>query len=233
MKARDIMSTNLAVVPPETPVAAVAELLAERGISGVPVVDEDGAPLGIVTESDLIQRLAERPRGTLEWFLGMFGDSTPQIVRFEKAHGKTARDVMTAPLHAVSEETPVAEIARLMDTNRVRRVPVVKEGRLVGIVSRADLLRALLRPPPTPAAAPSTTDDRSILRAVIAAMREQPWTDTFWVYPNVEQGVVTLYGYARSQTMREGLRLLVQEIPGVRSVVDRMEDMPLIIRALS
>jgi CBS domain-containing protein len=232
MNARNLMSSNLIVVPPEMPVGAIAELLASRGISAVPVVDDSGSPVGIVTEGDLIHRLAEKPRGPLRWFLDLFGNTKPMIEQFEKAHGKTARDVMTRDLHSVSEEASAEEIAHLMEAHRIRRVPVVKDGKLVGIVSRADLLRAVLRTvkaaPPTPAAG----DDRAILRAVIAAMRDQPWTDTFWVYPNVTDGVVTLYGFARSQTMREGLRVLVEEIPGVKSVVDSMEDMPLILRAM-
>ena len=231
MNARDLMSTNLAVVPPEMPVAAVAELLAARGISAVPVVDASGAPVGIVTEGDLIRRLAEQPRGPLEWFLDLFGDTKPMIARYAKAHGKTARDVMSKEMVTVGEAAPVEEIARLMEANGIRRVPVVKDGKLVGLVSRADLLRAVLRQPDT-AVAQGAGDDRAVLRAVIEAMREQPWTDSFWVYPNVTGGVVTLYGYARSQTMREGLRVLVQDVPGVKGVVDSMEDMPFIARVM-
>ena len=231
MIARDLMSTNLVVVPPEMPVAAIAELLAARGISAAPVVDEAGAPVGIVTEGDLIRRLAEQPRGPLRWFLDLFRSSGPMIAQFAKARGKTARNVMSKPLHAVGEAASAGEVARLMEAHAIRRVPVVKDGRLVGIVSRADLLRAVLRAPQR-AAAPGG-DDRALLRAVIAAMREQPWVDTFWVYPDVADGVVTLHGYARSEAMREGLRLLVQEIPGVKEVVDSMEDMPLIIRAMA
>ena len=232
MNARELMSTNTVVVPPEMPVGAVAELLAARGISAVPVVDETGAPIGIVTEGDLIRRLAEQAPGPTRWFLGIFGNTTSRIERFAKAHGKTARDVMSRALQTVGEDASAEAIARLMETHGIRRVPVVRDGKLLGLVSRADLLRAVLRRPETsPAAAPG--DDGAILRAVIAAMRAQPWTDTFWVYPDVAGGMVTLHGYARSQTMREGLRLLVQDIPGVTAVVDNMQDMPLIVRAMS
>jgi CBS domain-containing protein len=88
------------------PVAAVAELLAARGISAAPVVDEGGRPLGIVTEGDLIRRLAEQPRGPLTWFLDLFRDATPLARRFAKAQGRTAADVMTRELVAVGEEAP-------------------------------------------------------------------------------------------------------------------------------
>jgi CBS domain-containing protein len=229
MQARDLMSTNLVVVPPETPVAAVAELLASRGISAVPVVGTDGKPLGIVTEGDLIRRLADKPPGPLTWFLDLFRNPTPLARRYAKAHGATAREVMSAELVAVEEATPVDEVAQLMEKHAIRRVPVLREGRMVGLVSRADLLRALLRPQQAPE---TLKDDAEILRAVIAQMRAQPWTDTFWVYPHVEQGVVTLYGYARSDSMRDGLRVLAGDVPGVRSVQDKMEPMPLILRAM-
>jgi CBS domain-containing protein len=229
MQARDLMSTNLVVVPPETPVGAVAELLASRGISAVPVLDTGSKPLGIVTEGDLIRRLADQPPGAVGWFLNLFRNPEPLVRRFAKAHGATARDVMSTNLVSVDEDATAEQIAQLMEKHGVRRVPVLREGRMVGLVSRADLLRAVLRPQ---APAASLQDDREILRAVIAAMHEQPWTDTFWVYPDVQQGVVKLHGFARSDMMREGLRVLVQGIPGVKAVEDHMDPMPLVVRAM-
>jgi CBS domain-containing protein len=222
------MSTNLVVVPPETPVTAVAELLAARGISAVPVVDAEGKPVGIVTEGDLIRRLAERPRGPFTWFLDSFRSSAPQAQGFTKAHGKTAREVMSKELISVAEDATAEQVAQLMEKHAIRRVPVVRDGKMIGLVSRADLLRAILR---TPQAAPATKDDSGIRHAVMAAIREQPWTDTFWTYPHVEDAKVTLYGYARSDAMREGLKVLMREIPGVTSVEDCMKPMPLILRS--
>ncbi len=228
MQARELMSSNLVVVPPEMPVVAVAELMAARGVSGVPVVDAEGRPLGIVTEGDMIRRLADQPPGPLGWFLGLFKEAEPMIRRYAKAHGKTARDVMTPNLVTVEESAPVEEIARLMEQHAIRRVLVLREDRLAGLVSRADLLRAVLRP----AAAPDTKpqNDREILRAVIKAMREQPWTDTFWVFPDVHDGVVTFYGFARSEVMREGLKVLAGGLPGVRGVEDKLTPMPVYLR---
>jgi CBS domain-containing protein len=231
MQARDLMSSNLAVVAPETPVDAIVELLASRGISAVPVIDAEGKAVGLVTEGDLIRRLAEAPRGPLGWFLDMFRDPRPLIARFAKAHGKTAQDVMSPGLISVAEGDTAEHIAQLMEKHNIRRVLVLQDGRLVGLVSRADLLRAVLRPKQAEPAVAGQQDDRSILRGVIAAMREQPWTDTFWVYPQVEGGVVTLYGYARSDALRKGLTLLAQEVPGVQQVEDRMDPMPLLLRA--
>ena len=227
MKARELMSTNLVVVPPETPVTAVASLLASRGISAVPVVDGSGAPVGIVTDGDLIRRLADEKPGPVAWFFGLFKDSAKLADRFAKAHGKTARDVMTADLAAVGGDAGAEEIARLMEKGGIRRVPVVEDGKLVGIVSRADLLRAVLAPREERAA---LEDDAAILRAVLAAMRQQPWVDTFWVFPDVREGVVTFYGFHRSEAVRRGLKALAEEVPGVARVEDETEPMPTLAR---
>ena len=104
MNARELMSTNLVVVPPETPVIALAELLAARGISAAPVMGADGAPLGIVTEGDLIRRLADEKPSGAQWLLGSFRGSARQADRFVKTHGKTARDVMTTDLATATED---------------------------------------------------------------------------------------------------------------------------------
>jgi len=229
MKARDLMTTSLVVVPPETPVAGLAELLASRGISAVPVTNAEGKPLGLVTEGDLIRRLAEEKRGPLGWFLALFGDRQRLADRFAKAHGAKAEDVMTRELVTVDEEANADDIARLMEKHQIRRVPVVQNGKLVGIVSRADLLRAILAP-----AAPAVTGDTSdaaVLRKVAAALREQPWVDSFYIFPSVKDGVVSLYGFHRSEEAQRALKVLAQEVPGVKSVEDKTEPMPFFLRA--
>ncbi|MCB4823786.1 CBS domain-containing protein [Roseicella aerolata] len=229
MKARDLMTTSLVVVPPETPVAGLAQLLASRGISAVPVADPEGKLLGLVTEGDLIRRLAEEKRGPLGWFLGLFADSRKLADRFAKAHGARAEDVMTRDLVTVTEETGIDGIARLMERHQIRRVPVLREGKLVGIVSRADLLRAVLAPPAAPAA--EETTDAALLRKVIAAMREQPWVDTFHVFPTVQDGVVSFYGFHRSPEVRRALVVLAQAVPGVKAVEDRTRPLLFLLRA--
>jgi CBS domain-containing protein len=228
MKSKDLMTTNPVVIAPDTPVAAIAELLAARGISAVPVVDAEGVPQGIVTEGDLIRRLADRPPGPLSWFLQLFESSEPLVERFAKAHGKTAADVMSKDLVTVSETETAERIAQLMEQHHIRRVLVVKGNHLVGIVSRADLLRAILRGKATEQEA---HDDHGIQVALVKAMRAQPWVDTYWVYPSVKGGMVTFHGFARNDTMRQGLAIMAREIPGVVGVKDKMDPMPLILRA--
>lgn len=227
MQARDLMSADPVVVPPDTPVAALADLLATRGISAVPVVDSSGTAVGIVTEGDLIRRLAREERGPLGWFFGLFRDPSRLADRFAKARGATARDVMTPDPVTVGEDARAEEIARLLERHRIRRVPVARDGRLVGIVSRADLLRVAVAPPAP--AGPAGTD-AALRHAVLAAMREQPWADTYWTHITVRDGAVGVYGYVRSDAVRRGLRVLIEGVPGVARVEDHTQPMPTLLR---
>ena len=224
MQARDLMTTSLVVIPPDMPVGAVATLLASRGISAVPVTAADGTLQGLVTEGDLIHRLAETKRGPLGWFLALFGDREKLAARYVKAHGMRAADVMTRDLVTVPEEASAEQIAQLMEQHHIRRVPVLREGKLVGLVSRADLLRAALQPLPTTLESAGT--DAAILRRLRAALRDQPWADSFYLHPDVTQGRVIFYGFHRSAEAQRALEVLAQSIPGVRAVEDRSTPMP-------
>lgn len=222
LTARDLMTPDVVTVPPETPVLAVARLLSERGISAVPVLDAQGQLRGIVTEADLIRRLAgeaDRPAG---WLRAIFADPVAQADRYARTHGVTAADVMTESVVTVAEAATAAEIAHLMEDKGIRRVLVVQGGRLRGLVSRADLLRALVAPPQ----AASGLSDERIRVAVLAAMRREPWADTFYTMVEVAEGVVTFHGFMRTEAVKRGLRVLAENIPGVTRVVDETQPMP-------
>ncbi len=227
MRAADVMTTRLLTLPPDLPVGTAARMLAERGVSGAPVVDPDGRLLGILTEGDLIRRLAavtDKPRS---WFLGLFGSASAQAEHFARSHGRRVRDVMTVETASVTEDAPVEEIAALFETRGIRRVPVLRDGRLVGIVSRADLLKVSLEPPPLPEAAP----DAAIRRTLAAAMKDQPWVDAYFVFPEVKDGVVTLHGFCRSEEVKRALRVLAEGIPGVREVKVETDPTPPLLAA--
>jgi CBS domain-containing protein len=160
MKAAEIMTREVLTVGPDTSVGEIATLLLDNAITGVPVIDDSGHVVGVVSESDLIGRpLAESRRA---WWLRLFAERAVTLEEIAAARQLKARDVMTKPAVTVGEETPLAILATLMRRRRINRVPVLKEGRLVGIVSRADLLYAFTRarelglaevnflPPPTP-----------------------------------------------------------------------------------
>lgn len=225
MRAKDIMTRDVVTVPPETPLSALAQLLSDRGISAVPVVEPDGQLAGIVTEADLIRRLAAvlQPKGG--WLSGMLFRSSAMADDYARLHGRTAGDMMTTKLVTAQEGNTVEQAAKLMEEHHIKRLPVLRDGRLVGVISRADLLRAVLVPPETLQA---DAPDARIREAVMVAMREQPWADTLFTWPEVREGVVTFYGFCRSPEVQRGLRLLAEGLPGVKRVVIKTEEPPVI-----
>ncbi|WP_232475030.1 CBS domain-containing protein [Neoroseomonas rubea] len=223
--ARDLMTPDVVTVPPTTPVMAMARLLADRGISAVPVVDAAGKVLGIVTEADLIRRLAGEEDRPSSWFGALFADPASQAERYARTHGVTAHDLMTEKVVSVAPDTSAAHIAHMMEEQKIRRVVVVEGEKLKGIVSRADLLRALVAPPHVEA----ELSDERIRRAVMAAMKKEPWTDTFYTMVEVKDGAVTFHGFRRSDTVQKALRVLAENVPGVKSVHDDTQPMPVFI----
>lgn len=155
MQARDVMTAKVVSVAPDTPVSAVARLLLDHGISAVPVLDPDGTPLGIVSEGDLVGRDEAERLARRDWWLALITGAQPldQTLQARLQDLKrTARDVMSAPVLTVTEQTDLGEVAHLLALHRIKRVPVLRDGRVVGIVSRADLLRAFAAATPRPAA---------------------------------------------------------------------------------
>lgn len=215
MRAGEVMTTGLLTLPPDAPLHAVARLLAERGVSGAPVVDEEGRLLGMLTEGDLIRRLAAKEDSPTTWIAGLLAPAASQAARFAKAHGRRARDVMTRDLVTVTVDTPIEQVAQLMEARGIRRVPVVRDGVLVGIVARGDLVRALCEPEATPA---SEASDARIRHALARAMGEQPWIDRWFLMADVREGIVTFHGFCRSAEVRNGLRVLAEGIDGVQEV---------------
>jgi len=222
LRARDLMTTEVVTVPPGTPCIAMARLLSERGISAVPVVDPEGKVLGVVTEADLIRRLAGEDDKPHSWLGSIFSSQAADAERYARTHGVTAADIMTDEPIAVDPDTLASTVAHLMEEKGIRRVLVTQEGRLKGLVSRADLLRALAAPPVEPGEQP----DERIRKAVIAAMRNEPWADTFYTMVDVKDGVVEYHGFSRSAAVQRGLRVLAENVPGVKGVVDSTQPMP-------
>lgn len=215
MRAADVMSTGVLTLPPDMPVGLVARTLAERGISGAPVVDAEGRLLGMLTEGDLIRRLAATAEKPRSWLFNLFASAPALATNYARTHGRRARDVMTTAVETVTPETPVAEVAAMLERLGVRRLPVLRDGRLAGIVSRIDLVKALLDPPETRVA---DAPDAAIRAALVQALREQPWVDSYFIFPEVQGGVVTLHGFCRSEAVKRALRVLAEGIPGVREV---------------
>jgi CBS domain-containing protein len=146
MNARDVMTKPVVSVRPDMSTREIARLLLDKGISAVPVVDNNGAPIGMVTEGDLIRR-DEAREARREWWLQALAEGeriAPELLAWLDTQNRTARAFMSTPVITVSEETQLRDIARLLVAHRIKRVPVVRDNRVVGIVAREDLLRALL-----------------------------------------------------------------------------------------
>lgn len=229
MKASDIMSSPVITVGPQTPVAEIAALLLEHRISGVPVV-EDGRLVGLVSEGDLLHRHeigTDRTTPGGSWWLRLFSAdrSTSEYV---KSHARHARDVMTRDVVSVAPDTPVTEVATLLETRGIKRVPVVDGERLVGIVSRSNLVQALAAAGFSAAAAAPEGDD-AIRRQLLAELERQPWWRSALSNVMVTGGVVHYWGAIDTEEQRAAARVAAENVPGVRGIEDhryRMSDIP-------
>jgi CBS domain-containing protein len=214
------MVSPVVTVDPQTSVARIARILCERRISGVPVV-AGGRLVGMVTEADLLRRheigTDNGPPGE-SWWMRLLRDaeSPSQYVR---THAVRARDIMSRDVVSVPHDALLATVASLLERRDVRRVPVVRGGRLVGIVSRSDLVRALaLRPPAAPLA--GARDDAMLQDALVAELLRQPWWSATYSSAAVHGGVVHFYGLIGTDAERHAARVAAENVLGERPVVD-------------
>jgi CBS domain-containing protein len=230
MRARDVMTTAVATVGEDTPVEEVARVLLERRVSGVPVVDADGALIGIVSEGDLMRRAQSEAARPSSWWLRLIA-VPDEATAYLHAHGRVAGDVMTRRVFHVDEDTPLAEIVDLLERKRIKRVPVVRDGRVVGIVSRANLLHGLATT--TPAAVPAASaDDRSLRDRILAEMTEQADVDPLFLNVTVSDGAAHLWGLVNSDSEKRAARLVAENTPGIRAVHDHLDIVPPHLRGM-
>jgi CBS domain-containing protein len=230
MHAMDIMTTNVITVRPETSVQELAMLLAERGISGVPVVDADNRLVGIVSEGDLLHRAETGTARRIQhrrshWLDALAGDPDPAR-DYIKSHGRKVSDIMTRDVVSVSETTELSEVADLLESNRIKRVPVLRDGKLCGIVSRANLVRALAA---APRPATGEADDRTIRNNILAELDGHRWANVFAADIVVRDHVVHVWlGDDQPEEERRAIRVAAENIPGVRGVEQHLVPAPLV-----
>ena len=233
MRAMDVMTANVITVDPSTSVQAVAKLLSEQAISGVPVVDAAGRLVGIVSEGDLLHRVEtgterrpEAPSGRRRssWWLSTVGSPQELARDYLKSYGRTAEDVMTREVISVTETTGLADIAMLLETKRIKRVPVLRDDKLVGIVSRANLVRALAATS-SDATIDTEDDDRAVRAKLLAELMKQEWFLAkewlkIWAADIiVRDGVVHFwFSVDHSEDERRAARVLAGSVAGVRRV---------------
>lgn len=216
MHASEIMTRKVITVRPTTTVSSVVELMIRHRISGLPVIDDAQRVIGIVSEGDLLHRIENgtEQRAT-PWLQRLFLPRTnPED--FIKSHGRHVHEIMTPRPVTVDENMPLSRIAQLLDKHHIRRVPVTREERLCGIITRANLLRGFaLHPNSAPA---TETSDSRIREIIVHALRERFGISELSSNVVVSAGEVELWGLAETGRQAQAAGILASEVPGVTVV---------------
>ena len=232
MYAKDVMTTGVITVTPETTVQELAKTLSEKAISGAPVVDAAGRLVGVVTEGDLMHRAETGTERKVarrrSWWLDSLAADEEAARYYVKAHARTVNDIMSRQVVSVGEDTDLAEIANLLMTRHIKRVPVVRDGKVVGIVSRANLVRALATTTTAPVIV-ADSDDRTIREKLLAELSRQQWADMWPEDIMVRDRVVHIWiSDDQPEAERQALRIAAENIPGVQRVEEHVVPAPVI-----
>jgi CBS domain-containing protein len=216
MIAKDIMTRAVRVIGPGDDVRTAARIMADSEVSALPVVDDAQRVLGMVSEGDLMRRKELRTTRRRSWWLDLLTSPETLADEYTKSHSLKIHDVMTRPAICVAETTPVGDIVSTLEQHRIKRVPVLKSGHIVGIVSRADVLRAFAAQDQTSQA---DTSDHAIRQTFLQRFKSQVWApSSTGISVSVQNGVVTLNGVAPSDEQQRALGVMAQTIPGVAEV---------------
>ena len=219
MQARDVMVSPVITVKQSCTVREVAKIFIEQRISGVPVVDDQGKLVGIVGEGDLMHRSEADTERKRSWWLHALTPDETLAADYVKAHACRVADVMTRHVITAAPDTPLREIAALLEKNSVKRVPIMENGHLVGIVSRANLVQAVASTGKGMQASPS---DTAIRDKLLAHLKTQPWAHTNLLNITVTDGIVDLWGLTSSDAERKAIRVAAECAPGVHAVNDHL-----------
>jgi CBS domain-containing protein len=211
MKVRELMTRRVLTIGPETPIKDVAKILVENRISGLPVCDIEGHVLGVISEGDILYKEHDPVKGARGGPLAWLSSDSPRYTEYMKSRALAARAAMTAPAITIAPYESVSEAARIMASRGVNRLPVVKSGKLVGIVTRADLVRAFVR------------TDEEVAREIEDDVLERTlWLDRGTVDVDVVRGAVQLAGTVPKRSDAMLLERLVAKVPGVVDVDSRV-----------
>jgi CBS domain-containing protein len=218
MQARDVMTLQVYVVKADAPIMDAVRLMLQNRISGLPVVGSNGELVGIVTEGDFLRRgeigTQRRRSRWLEFLIG------PGRLADEYVHacGRRVEEVMTRDPITITEDTPLTEVVELMERHRIKRLPVMRQGKIVGIVSRANIMHAMVslaRNAESPA-----KSDAAIRDQILAECQKQAWGPTANVV--AQGGVVELWGMITDERERQAIIVAAENVPGVKAVHDHL-----------
>lgn len=216
MKVEEIMTRDVITVSPNASIHAAARLMVDHGVSGLPVVDDSGNVVGILSEGDLILR--QKPRERLPWWRGFFAEGERLARDYQKAVGTTVAEVMTRSVVCVNPDLPIESAALIIDQRRIRRLPVVVAGQLVGIVSRGDLIKALAT---APSGARTALPDAQLVREMKDRLAREPWASR-GILIQAKDGVLSLTGLVATETEKSALETMARAIEGCKGVDNQL-----------
>lgn len=220
MRVESVMTTPVINVGPSTSIGEAAKLMLAHRISGLPVVDGGGRLVGVVSEGDLLRRSELGTERKRPWWLEFFVSPGRIAEEYAHTHGRKVEEVMSVDVATARRDASLDDIIGLMSRRRIKRLPVMEDGRLIGIVTRSDILRALALTLPS-AGTHQAVDDEQIRKAVMAELARQNWGGPF-IRVNVKKGEVELAGSILDERERMAARVAAENVPGVKSVSDQL-----------
>jgi len=220
MKARDVMTRDVIAVCPDTSVRDIATLMVEKHISGVPVLTDNGKLIGMVSQSDLLHRAEVGTERKHKWWFRIFADSRALAREYAKTHGLKAHDIMSRYVVSVRDDAELRDVADILDKRRIKRVPVVREDRMVGIITRGDLVRVLSQVQVSTAA--NRIGNAALHKKLYDRIQSQAWINDNYISLAVDDGVVEIGGFVETADQHAALRVLIEETAGVNRVDDKV-----------
>ncbi len=220
MKAEDVMTRDVIAIAPDATVLQAARLMLQHHISGLPVVDKSGKLVGVLSEGDFLRRRETRTEHKRSRWLEFLMGPGRIAAEYSHSHGSKVSEVMTTEVQTVADETPLEEIVELMERKRIKRVPVLCGEQLVGIVTRSNLMHAMVSM--ARVVQPAAKDDGTIRETLLAEMQKADWAPVAMTNVVVHDGVVELWGTIVDERQREALKVAAENIPGVKAVNDHL-----------
>jgi CBS domain-containing protein len=227
MQVRDVMVSPVITVTRSATVQNVAKILLENRISAVPVIDDAGKVIGIVTEGDLIRRAEAGTERRDSWWVRFLAGEAAIAADYVKSHARRVEDIMTTDVATATPEMPLHEIATLLEERGIKRVPVVNEhGNLIGIISRANLIQLIASTRPK---LEMSLPDSTIRDKLLDDLKKRSWAHPHRLNVAVINGTVDLWGFVESDTERKAIRVAAENVPGVVSVNDHLLIDPILV----
>jgi CBS domain-containing protein len=220
MRAEDVMTREVIAIDPNATVLEAARVMLQHHISGLPVIDKEGKLVGVLSEGDFLRRRETKTeRRRSRWLEFLMGPGRI-AAEYSHTHGSKVSEVMTTDVQSVNETASLEDVVELMERKRIKRVPVLCGDQVVGIITRSNLMHAMVSM--ARATTPAAADDAAIRKQLLAEMDKQEWAPAASTNVVVHDGVVELWGLIVDERQREALKVAAENIPGVKEVKDHL-----------